>query len=259
MTPPGMKWTAILLAGSRPGGDPLAKLYGVDLKALIPVAGEPMVRHPARALLNSPDIESVLVLSQTPERIAEALPEDPRLQVLESQGTIAETLLRLCDDPETPWPLLVTTADHALLSPEMIHDACWRAARSDVGIGVVSRRRLLSRFPESRRTWLMFKGGAFTGANLFVLRSTKVRPAIELWRSIEQDRKKAGKMIWALGPRLFLKVLLRRLTIEEVLHKISVRIGVSIRAVRLSQATAAIDVDKLRDHEQVEAILAGRE
>lgn len=253
-----MKWNAILLAGSRPGGDPLAKLYGTELKALIPIAGEPMVRHPARALLDCADIDAVIVLSQQPERIAEALPADPRLRVVESQGTIAETLLRLCDDPETPWPLLVTTADHALLSPEMIHDACWRAARADVGVGVVSRRRVLASFPGSRRTWLKFKGGAFTGANLFVLRSAKVRPAIEIWRSIEQDRKKVGKMIWSLGPRLFLKMLLRRLTIEQVLHKISVRIGVSIRAVRLSQATAAIDVDKPSDHSQVEAILAQR-
>jgi hypothetical protein len=123
---------------------------------------------------------------------------------------------------------------------------------------MVSRRRLLASFPESRRTWLKFKGGAYTGANLFVLRSAKVRPAILLWRTIEQDRKKAGKMLWSLGPRLFLKILLRRLTIDEVLHKISVRLGVSIRAVRLSQATAAIDVDKQSDHEQVEAILAKR-
>lgn len=253
-----MQWHAILLAGSRPGGDPLAKLYGIDLKALIPVAGEPMVRHPAKALLACADIKSVTVLAQQPERIVEAVPVDPRLRVLESQGTIAETLLRLCDDPETQWPLLVTTADHALLSPEMIHDVCWKATRADVGIGVVSKRRLLASFPESRRTWLRFRGGAFTGANLFVLRSAKVRPAIELWRSVEQDRKKVGKLIWSLGPTLFLRVLLRRLTIEQVLHKVSVRIGVSIRAVRLTQALAAIDVDKLSDHAQVEAILSSR-
>jgi len=253
-----MQWHAILLAGSRPGGDPLAQSYGVELKALIPVAGEPMVRHPAQALLACPDITGVTVLAQQPKRIAEAVPADPRLRVMESQGTIAETLLRLCDDPETPWPLLVTTADHALLTPEMIHEVCWDATGSDIGIGVVSRRRLLASFPDSRRTWLRFKGEAFTGANLFVLRSEKVRGAVELWRTVEQDRKKVGKLIWSLGPKLFLNLLLRRLTIESLLHKVGVRLGVSIRAVRLSQAQAAIDVDKPSDHEQVERILAAR-
>jgi GTP:adenosylcobinamide-phosphate guanylyltransferase len=253
-----MRWNAIVLAGSRPGGDPFAQSYGTDLKALIPVAGEPMVRLPVRALLDCDAIATVTVLAQQPERIAEVLPPHPRLKVLRSEGTIAETLLRLCDDAATQWPLLVTTADHALLTPDIIHEVCWKSTRSDVGIGVVSKRRLLSKFPRSKRTWLRFREGAFTGANLFVLRSEKVRAAIEVWRSVEQDRKKAGKLLWSLGPSLFLRVLFRRLTIEEVLHKVSVRIGVSVRAVRLSSALAAIDVDKPRDHAQVEAILAAR-
>ena len=33
------KVTAIVLAGSRPGGDPLARSHGAQLKALIPVDG----------------------------------------------------------------------------------------------------------------------------------------------------------------------------------------------------------------------------
>ena len=42
-----MGWTAIVLAGSRPGTDSFAAQHGTDLKALIPVAGTPMVRRPA--------------------------------------------------------------------------------------------------------------------------------------------------------------------------------------------------------------------
>ena len=37
-----MKYTAIVLAGSRPGRDAFAETFGTDLKALIPVGGEPM-------------------------------------------------------------------------------------------------------------------------------------------------------------------------------------------------------------------------
>ena len=40
------KYTALLLAGSRPGGDPFAARYGASMKALIPIAGEPMVLRP---------------------------------------------------------------------------------------------------------------------------------------------------------------------------------------------------------------------
>ena len=48
-----MTFTAIVLAGSRPGRDAFAESFGTDLKALIPVAGEPMLRRPVRALLSS--------------------------------------------------------------------------------------------------------------------------------------------------------------------------------------------------------------
>ena len=37
------RYTALLLAGSRPGGDPFAERYGAEMKALIPIQGEPMV------------------------------------------------------------------------------------------------------------------------------------------------------------------------------------------------------------------------
>ena len=115
-----MSYTAVLLAGSRPGRDRFAEQYGTDLKALIPIAGEPMVRRPVRALLDSGSIGQIIVLAQAPERFVGALPGDPRISVRRSQGTIAETVLALCSDPATSWPLVVTTADHALLDAAMI-------------------------------------------------------------------------------------------------------------------------------------------
>ena len=45
--------TALLLAGRRPGVDPLAATRGETLKALIPVAGTPMVARVAATLLAS--------------------------------------------------------------------------------------------------------------------------------------------------------------------------------------------------------------
>src|SRR3990170_1166388 len=105
------QWTAVLLAGSRPGTDPFAASHGTDLKALIPVAGEPMVRRPVRALLAGPNIAAVRVLTQQTRRIAAVLPAEPRLTVEASGPTIAATLADVCADPLTQWPLLVTTAD----------------------------------------------------------------------------------------------------------------------------------------------------
>ena len=46
----------------------------------------------------------------------------------------------------------------------------------------LERQALRRRLPGSKRTWIAFRGGAYSGANLFALRSPKVLPALELWR-----------------------------------------------------------------------------
>jgi hypothetical protein len=47
--------TALLVAGRRPGTDPLAAHFGVEDKALIAVAGEPMLSRVARVLADHPN------------------------------------------------------------------------------------------------------------------------------------------------------------------------------------------------------------
>ena len=253
-----MSWTAIVLAGSRPGRDAFAEQFGTDLKALIPVAGEPMVRRPVRALLESSEIGRIIVMAQEPHRIADALPSEARISVRRSRGTIAETVLGLIDDASVEWPLLVTTADHALLDRAMIGDFTESSDGTDVAIGVVERANLMRRLPATKRTWLAFRGGAYTGANLFALRSRKVAPAVELWRSVEQDRKKAWRVMSILGPLMLASVALRLVSLDEVLGQIGGRLKLSLKAVRLSNPLAGIDVDKAEDHTLVEDILAGR-
>jgi GTP:adenosylcobinamide-phosphate guanylyltransferase len=253
-----MSWTAVVLAGSRPGRDAFAEQFGTDLKALIPVGGEPMVRRPVRALLASEGIERILVLSQTPKSIAAVLPEDPRIEVRESRGTIAETMLALISDKGNRWPLLVTTADHALLDSTTVEEFCRGAEGADVAIGMVEREKLMRRLPGTRRTWLTFRGGAYTGANLFALRSPDVRPAVELWRSVEQDRKKAWRLMSLLGPAMLVAVALRLVSLDDVLTQLGGRIGLKLQAVRLSNPLAGVDVDKAEDHALAEAILEGK-
>jgi GTP:adenosylcobinamide-phosphate guanylyltransferase len=253
-----VKYTAIVLAGSRPGRDTFAAQFGTDMKALIAIAGEPMVRRPVRALLASASVASVVILSQSPERIAAVLSKDPRVTLRESRGSIAETILEYCDDPAIEWPLLVTTADHALLDATMVDEFAHLAADAAVAVGVVEQRVLMQRFPNAQRTWLKFRGGAYTGANLFVLRSPAVRPAIELWRSVEQDRKKAWRLMSLLGPVTLVLVGLRLVSLTEVLGQLGGRLALKIKAVELSSALAGIDVDKPADHTLVEAIIAGK-
>ena len=181
--------TAVVLAGSRPGSDPLAGAFGTDLKALVPVGGKPMVRWPVEALFASDRFAQVRVLAQEPERIGEALPAHPKLVVEKSDATIAATLERMCFDPSVQWPMFVTTADHVLLTQDMIDEFCDLGEMADIAIGVVERDTLMQRLPRSQRTWVRFRSGAYSGANMFLLSGKKVLPALETWRSSRTARR----------------------------------------------------------------------
>jgi len=252
------RWTAVLLAGSRPDGDPLARSMMLGHKALIPVAGEPMVVRPLRALLNSPLVSEVIVLTQNPRDLRPVLPDDERVTIRASERTIAETIAKLIPNRAADFPVLITTADHALLNPDMIAEFTSKAAGADLAIGVVERRPMLARFPNAKRTWLKFRGGSYSGANLFAFGSERVLPAIDQWRSVEQKRKKGWRVLAALGPALLFGAVLRLRTLQQSVDSIGRKLGLAIRIVEMSDPAAAIDVDKPEDHALVEAILAGQ-
>ena len=253
-----MMGTAVILAGSRPGKDPLATVFGMELKALVPIAGKPMVRWPVEVLLACNQFSEVRVLAQQPERIRDALPTHPKLRVATSASSIAETLERLCFDLSVQWPIFITTADHALLDQRMIQEFCEHARPADIAIGVVERCNLMAQLPQSRRTWIRFRSGAYSGTNMFLLGGKEILPALKVWRSVEQDRKKGWKILWAFGVHNLLAAALRFHTIHQTLDRIGSTLGLRIKAVDLSDPLAAVDVDKLSDHECVEALLEAR-
>lgn len=252
--------TALLLAGSRPGTDPLALAADVPVKPLAHVAGEPMINHPARALLDHPRIGEVIVLTQVPELYASDpktawLVEHPRVRFQTSGRGIAFTLLELFDRGDTGFPLLVTTADHVLLNRQMLDQFIGEAAGNDLAVAMVERKTLFARYPASRRTWLKFRDGWWSGANLFWFGSAKARPIIALWQEVEQDRKKGWKILSAFGLLALIGAVLRLSSLRGGIARIGRRHGLSAKLVAMTQAEACIDADKVEDVALIEQIL----
>ena len=252
------RWTALLLAGSRPQGDPLARSMMLGHKALIPVGGEPMVLRPLRALLASPQVSDVIVLTQDPEDLRPVLPDDARSAFRASCGTIAATIAELIGDGAAQFPVLVTTADHALLDPAMIAEFTSKAEGADLAIGVVERGPLLARFPHTQADLAELSRRQLQRREPVRVRLVRVLPAIEQWRAVEQERKKGWRVLAAIGPALLLGAVLRLRTLDQSVASVGRKLGLSIRGGGNEQPLAAIDVDKPEDHALVEAILAGR-
>lgn len=255
--------TAILLAGARPIPDPLAVAAGVPLKPLVPVDGEPMINRPARALLAQPAIGQVIVLTQAPEHFAADpatawLAQDPRVRFETGGQGIASSLLALLEAGDLPFPILLTTADHVLLDRAMLDQFIGEAAGADVAVAMVERANLLAHYPESRRTWLKFRDGWWSGANIFWFGSAKARPVIALWQEVEQDRKKGWKILAAFGPFALVGALLRILTLRGGMARIGRKFGLTARLVAMDSPEACIDADKPADVTLIEAILKRR-
>lgn len=255
-----VRWTAILLAGQRPGGDPLADHCGEKYKALVQVAGKSMLARVAGALLGSALIGRIVILAQEPESLltgdTAGLADGPRISMTTGNDDIATSIASVAGTNVAPWPLLVTTADHALLTTDMVDAFLAEVGFNDIAIGVSDREIVEARYPMTQRTWLKFKDGHYSGANLFALRGESTLAALNFWATIEQDRKKSWKIVSSFGPRLLFRVLTRSIGFEDAVGRAGRRLGVDATPVVLSQPEAAIDVDKPSDLELAERILS---
>jgi CTP:molybdopterin cytidylyltransferase MocA len=258
-----VQWTAILLAGQRPGRDPLAAAFGQEWKALVPIAGEAMLSRVARTLLASPSIARILVVAQQPDALFVGdcawMAGEPRIATGLSGAGIATSVAAIAGSAAAPWPVLATTADHPLLTPEIVEAMLAGAGEADVAVGVVGSRVLLAAYPDNRRTWLKFADDGWTGANLFALRTPAATQALAAWSAVEQDRKKALKLVWHFGAFLAIRAFTRTITLGGAMKRAGRRLGFEARPVALPFAEAGIDVDKPSDHALAEAILIARE
>jgi molybdopterin-guanine dinucleotide biosynthesis protein A len=254
-----MPFTALVLAGRRGGEDPVARHCGVEHKCLAPVGGVPMLARVLDALAASPVIGRIFVLLEDAS-ILERLSGIPPCTALPSAATPSLSVLGALDEVEAALPMLVTTADHALLSAEILEffGAAARAAGADVAVGLTAAEVIRKAYPDTQRTYLRLRDAHYSGANLFALMSPEARRAVAFWRRVEQDRKRPWRMIRAFGLGPLLTYLLGRLTLDAAMARGSAIIGAHVAAVRLPFAAAAIDVDKPADLELVNAILAGR-
>jgi GTP:adenosylcobinamide-phosphate guanylyltransferase len=252
--------STLVLAGSRPGSDPLLEGTGLPSKALLPIGGRPMLAHVLEALSAASSVGPITVVAQN----TSALTGDPAIaqaaravQWREADGSIADAVREAIEHAQGP--LFVTTADNVLLTPAMIAQFLAESEGADVAVGLVARKSVEAAGHSTMRTWLKFRGGAWSGANLFYLGGPQVLPLVEFWRSIEQDRKKGMKIVGAFGPGLLLAAALRLIDIHAFAAKVAGKFGLTGKVVAMNAAEACIDADKPADIPVIEAILAARQ
>jgi GTP:adenosylcobinamide-phosphate guanylyltransferase len=256
----------LILAGERGGENPVARAAGVSQKCWAPAAGVPMVLRVVDTLSRCRAIGRIAVSLQAgaAEADRDALARRAaglELAVLPSGASPTASILEAVGALEDPYPLIVTTADHPLLNPEMV-DHFWAACQgtgADVAAAVTPESVIQRAYPETRRTYLRFADGPRSGANLFALTRPEGLRAVEFWQRVERNRKRPWRLMGAFGLAPLLAYLLGRLTAERAARDASRIFGAKAAILDLPFAEAAIDVDKPADLDLVERILRDRE
>ncbi|VXC51189.1 Cobalamin biosynthesis protein CobY [Sphingomonas sp. T1] len=243
-------FNALILAGSRGGVDPLAAYAGVTHKALILLEGRTLLARVADALREAgAGVIAVSVSDAAVRDHAVAL----GLRVLDAASgpslSVGDGIAALGT------PLLVTTADHALLRPEWI--TRFQAdipADADVAVLLARRDVVEAAAPGTRRTYLRFADGGWSGCNLFRFATPRSIAAIDLWRQVEADRKRPWRIVRRLGPGLLLRYALGRLTLGDAIAHLGRKAGLVAAAVATPYGLAAVDVDKPADLDLVRSL-----
>lgn len=256
-------FTAVVLAGSRGPVDPVASHCGISHKALAEIGGKAMIEHVLEAVAESPKIDRIIVVIEAPDALRELpavqrLIEQERLEITLAKPSPSQSVTAVLDEYD-PYPTLLTTADHPLLTSGMIDEFVDKIPRDvDVAALVATDRVINSEYPETKRTYLRFSDKAVSGCNLFALPTRRGRNVVAFWRRLERDRKKPWKMAWSLGPRTLIRFALRRLTMAKAADAVGRQADVRAAIIESSFPTAAIDVDKPSDLRLVRRIVSAR-
>ena len=255
-----MGLTALILAGSRGPGDPMAVATGVQHKALIPVGGTPMLLRVIAALAATPEVAKLVVCIEAPE-LVRALPGlnaacgGKPLELFSARGSPSRSVSAALAHYGTP--LLVTTADHALLQAAWVSYFVQHQPQDmDATVALARSTVVMAAAPDTQRTFLRFADGHFSGCNLFYFATPRAASLTALWVQVEALRKQPLKMLGLLGFGYALRYRLGWLKIGAALARLGVLAGgVRTAVVELPFGQAAIDVDKMADLELAERLL----
>ena len=174
LNPEEHQMTAIVLAGDRTKADSLINHSQVGSKAMIDLDGMPMVRRVLNSLRSSRVVNKIALCGPEASEIAK---DDQLAQWVDSDeviwsepgispSTSAYQAMKALGPEEA---VLLTTADHPLLTAEIV-DAFGRQSLADdvdVTVGLAPHALVLEAYPGIKKTVLHFSDGDFCGCNLF--------------------------------------------------------------------------------------------
>ncbi len=253
---------AVVLAGGIPQPkEPLYAYSNGEAKALIDVAGKPMVQWVLDALGGAKSIEHIIVIGLSAKS---NLSCRKPITYISNQGRMLDNLKvgtakALEFNPQAKY-VLVSSSDIPAVTSEMVEWLIKTCGESDDDIyyNVVRRDTMEQVFPGSKRTYTRLKDMEVCGGDMGMARAAVVTENPEFWTKIINSRKSPISQAMLLGPAIIFKLLTRQLTADDVIRRVAKKLDLNGRAIVCPYAEIGMDVDKPHQLELMREFLAQR-
>lgn len=239
---------AIIIAGGIPAPDePLYEYTKGSFKALIDLAGKPMIQWILEALSDSDSVERVVVVGISEEDCVNCTQD---ITYIPNQGDMVENVragvlevIRL--NPQAVKVLMVSS-DIPTITPEMVDWLIDNTQQDDLDVyyNVITREVMEARFPTSKRSFTHLNGMDVCGGDMNVMATRMVTSNDELWDKLVAARKSPLKQASLIGFDTLLLLLFRAVTLERAVELVTKRLNITGRAIVCPYAEIGMDVDK---------------
>lgn len=251
---------AIVTAGGRPEPEDLLYPYTQGApKAMVDVVGKPMIQWVLDALCQAQTVERVVVIG---------LPSDSGLICSKPMAYIPDQGDMLANiragvkkviqmNPQAEY-VLIASSDIPAVTSEAVDWIVNTAMQSeeDAYYNVITRQVMEARFPESRRSYIRLKDTEVCGGDMNVVRCSLATGEAMIWEELIASRKNALKQAALIGYDTLVLLLLRAITLEKAVEKVTRRLDLKGRALVCPYAGVGMDVDKPNQLEMLRADLA---
>jgi GTP:adenosylcobinamide-phosphate guanylyltransferase len=253
---------AVVTAGGIPQPDePLYAHTKGEAKAMVDIAGKPMIQWTLDALGGAKNVDNVIITGLSPK--SDLRCKKP-LYYLSNQGKMLDNLIAGVNkslelNRKNKYVLLVSS-DIPALKSEMVDwliNTCMETS-DDIYYGVCPRELMEERFPGSKRTYTKLKGMEVCGADINVTHVRMAGEHLEVWDALIANRKNPVAQARVMGWDTLYLLLTRQATLQDFVGRVSKRIGIKGRAIVWPYAEPCMDVDKPNQLEMMRADFAKR-
>ena len=229
MTASPARLRAIVLAAERGGTlNPLAARFGVSHKCLVPLRGKPLIAHVVETLAHDPRVAAIAISVEQEafEEVRSALPANDHgtpIEFTASADNLADSVFAATGLPDEP--VLITTADNALLAHRSIELLAEALTSADAAIAMAPREAVLATHPQGQRRFYEFRDGAYSNCNLYGINGAKAFGAAEVFRGGGQFAKSAMRIVGAFGLLNLICLRLKLYGLQGALARVSRRLG----------------------------------